>query len=141
MKLSAFEESLKGTELDVPFLNEFLKQSTFNEPQLIRMVRESDKGLLVFGANFKVFVWSSEELLGWILNIIQESLLDASMPTALYMIPHPEAKRRCLIARDEESQGSWDCKIPRCFTYTLDTTLPVQGELVEPKPKASKRSP
>lgn len=126
MKLSAFEESAKGTELDVPFLSDFLKENSFKEPCLIAMVRESDKGLILFGKEFKVFVWNSEELLGWILNIIQVSLEDPSASTALYLLPSSQSKRRCSIARDEESFGHWEAKIPRCFTYTLDTPPPVQ---------------
>lgn len=138
MKLSAFEESLKGTELDVPFLNEYMKSNDFKEPCLIQMVRESDKGLLVFGTHFKVFIWNSEELLGWILNIIQESLVNNNQATALYLIPHSEVKRKCLIARDEESIGAWEAKIPKCFTYTLHESLPVQTEL-EVKGKVKNR--
>ena len=131
MKLTAFEDSVKGTDLDVPFLNEFLKTNKFTEPQLVVLIKETDKGLILFGTQFKVFVWNSEELLGWVLNIIQESLNDSSVASGLYLLSHPESKRRCLIARDEESQGAWTALIPRAFTYTLHATPTVQGDILD----------
>lgn len=141
-------EDVSSTLPDVPFISDWNKRKANDGTTfLVQHCIVSQKGIVLFTSEFKVFVWKSEKLCNVLLEHIGNSLDSDNPQSSVCILVAATTKKFFVAGFEDEVSGYWNAdgsvySFTEVSTVLSDSpTLPMDvKEEVDTRPKNGRRA-